>query len=119
MTERRWGRLQADVDCRLRRGAWYRVLRDAPLEAIVEVNRRPLPVPRYLLEFITQPPRRWTVVPAPSNIPRRAAHLGPAYAVCPSCRNRAPLRGKPRRMPCVICRTDFDVAWDEAYLENA
>ncbi|MGH7569083.1 MAG: hypothetical protein ACREL9_08965 [Gemmatimonadales bacterium] len=118
MTDRQWGRLQADVDCRLRRGAWYRVLRVEPLEAIVEVNRKPLPVPKYLLEFVSHPPRRWTIVPTTRNAARHAAHLGPAYAVCPSCRNRVALRGKPRRMLCVTCRTEFDVAWDEAYLEN-
>ncbi|HXF94779.1 MAG TPA: hypothetical protein VNI61_01635 [Gemmatimonadales bacterium] len=118
MTKMQWGRLQADVNCRLRRGAWYRVLRVAPLEAVVEVNRRPLPVPRYLIEIVSQPPRRWTVVPAPRAARQVAAHLGDAYLVCPSCRGRAPLRGRPRRAPCERCRTDFEVAWEEAYLEG-
>ncbi|MGH7700200.1 MAG: hypothetical protein ACREMJ_06755, partial [Gemmatimonadales bacterium] len=80
MVGMQWGRLQADVNCRLRRGAWYRVLRVASLEAVVDVNRKPLPVPRYLLEIISSPPRRWTVVPAPKTARRAAAYLGQAYA---------------------------------------
>lgn len=111
-----WCRLQADVNVRLRRGAWYRVLKLAPLQAIVDINRKPLPVPRYLLEIVSQPPRRWTVVPSPKN--GRAAHLGESYGVCPSCRHRMALRGKPRRLDCAGCGTAFDVDWDEAYLDN-
>jgi hypothetical protein len=116
MTGMQWGRLQADVNVRLRRGAWYRVLKLAPLQAIVDVNRRPLPVPRFLLEIISQPPRRWTVVATPKGARRAAAHLGEAYGVCPSCRHRMAFSGKPRRLNCESCHTEFDVAWDEAYL---
>jgi hypothetical protein len=117
-TEMQWGRLQADVNVRLRRGAWYRVLKLAPLQAILDVNRTPIPVPRFVLEIVSQPPRRWTVVPAPKAARRVAAHLGEAYAVCPSCRHRMALRGKPRRLGCDGCRTAFDVDWDEGYLDG-
>ena len=113
-----WGRLQADVNCRLRRGAWYRILRVAPLEAVVDVNRRPIAVPRYLIEITSNPPRRWTIVPTPKAARRVFAEFGEAYAVCPSCRHRMALKGRPRRMQCSGCKYDFDVAWDEAYLEE-
>jgi len=115
-----WGRLQADVNLHLRRGAWYRVLQVASLETVIEVNRKPLSVPSYLLEIVSTPPRCWTVVPTPRSVPRGVGYLGKSYAVCPRCRDRVRLLpGKPRRMPCESCRTDFEVAWDEAYLENA
>lgn len=54
-----------NVNCALRRGAWYRVARVRSLEAILDVNRKPLVVPHYLVQIVTQPPRRWSVVPRP------------------------------------------------------
>src|SRR2546427_5843755 len=59
MTGMRWARLQEDVDCKLRRGAWYRVTKVTGLEATVEVNRRPLAVPSYAVEIVATPPRSW------------------------------------------------------------
>src|SRR3989454_11262144 len=38
MTGMRWARLLEDVDCKLRRGAWYRVTHVTGLEAVVEVR---------------------------------------------------------------------------------
>ena len=90
-----WGRLQVDVNCALRRGAWYRVTRLAPLVAVLDVNRQFLPVPNYLVQVVSQPPRRWSVVPRPE---------------------RAALRGRPRHLTCARCRGEFEVAWDEEYL---
>lgn len=116
MTGMQWGRLQANVNCRLRRGAWYRVLQASPLQAVVDVNRTLLKVPLYLLEIVSKPPRRWTVVPTPKSARRAGARLGDAYAVCPSCRHRMAFRGRPERMACERCLVEFDVAWDEAYL---
>ena len=37
-----YARLDTDINCALRRGAWYRVLRLAPLEAVLDVARREL-----------------------------------------------------------------------------
>src|SRR3989441_8785590 len=51
MTGMRWARLQEDVDCKMRRGAWYRVTQVTGLKAIVEVNRQPLAVPSYAIEI--------------------------------------------------------------------
>jgi len=32
-----WARLQADVNCKLRRGAWYRLIKAQGLAAVVDV----------------------------------------------------------------------------------
>jgi len=110
-----WARLQVNVNCQLRRGAWYRVIRLAPREVVLEVDRKPLPVPRPLLQLTSTRPRRWTVVPRPHN----AVGLPPSwndYAVCPSCGDRAPLERRPTSMRCLRCNGLFEIAWDEPYL---
>jgi len=116
MARMQWGRLQVDVPCALRRGAWYRVARLAPLEAVLDVNRRPLTVPHYLLQVVSKPPTRWSVVPRPERASELPLDWGEHYGVCPSCRERAELRGRPRRLACSRCRGEFEVAWDEEYL---
>ncbi|HKW40227.1 MAG TPA: hypothetical protein VJN39_03165 [Gemmatimonadales bacterium] len=116
MAGMQWGRLQVDVTCALRRGAWYRVAGVAPLEAILDVNRKPLKVPHYLIQIVSKPPTRWSVVPRPERAGELPTAWGPHYAVCPSCRERAALRGRPRRLACNRCHGDFEVAWDEEYL---
>src|SRR2546427_9180479 len=105
MTGMRWARLQEDVDCKMRRGGWYRVTQVTGLNAIVEVNRQPLAVPSYAIEIVATPPRCWTVVPLPRRASRLAAELGPRDGVWPACppprpahaparaRGRAPLAG--------------------------
>src|SRR5216117_1605051 len=67
MSGMQWGRLQVDVNCQLRRGAWYRVKQLASLNAVLDVNRQLLAVPHYLIEVVSAPPRRWSVVPRPQN----------------------------------------------------
>src|SRR5207249_1222958 len=103
MTGNHWGRLQVDIDCQLRRSAWYRVTELESLQAILDVNRRRLAIPHYLIEVVSAPPRRWTVVPRPQNARVLPKDWGAAYAVCPSCRERAALRGRARRMDCRRC----------------
>src|ERR1041385_2759461 len=66
----RWGRLQADVNVSLRRGAWYRITRISGLEATIDVNRQAQVVPSYLIQVVSTPPRSWTVVPRPRGAPR-------------------------------------------------
>ena len=113
-----WGRLQVDVNCRLRRGAWYRVKEVASLNAVLDVNRQLLAVPHYLIQVISAPPRRWSVVPRPQNARVLPHDWGATYGVCPSCRERAALRGRPRTMECRRCRGQSEIAWDEAYLAD-
>jgi hypothetical protein len=99
-------------DLRRRRGAWYRIARLDPLQAVVEVRAgRSLEVPAAFLQVIDNPPRHWSIVPRPSDAVRVPAHRGDRYAVCPSCNGRQPVSGRPRRLSCQRCRSEFAVAW--------
>ena len=114
-----WARLNADQSCGLRRGAWYRVVRLTPDEAVLQVPRREqVRVPRRFVETLSNRPRHWTVVPR-----RREADAEPApvgwharYAVCPACRTRAPITGYAADMRCPSCDGVFSIAWEEKYL---
>ena len=110
-----WARLQADVNCHLRRGGWYRVMQVATVEVVLDVNAQPVPVLLPFLEITCSPPRRWTVVPRPANAVNMPPGWGAEYAVCPSCRHRQQLTSRPKRMSCESCQIDFAVAWDEHY----
>jgi len=110
-----WARLQADLNCNLRRGAWYRLIKADNLAALVDVRGKPVPVMRALLQVSSTPPRKWTVVPRPRNAPR-APGSEAHYAVCPACRERVSLKGRPSRMLCVRCSVEYTVDWDERYL---
>ena len=114
-----WARLQSDVNVKLRRGAWYRIVRLGPMEATLEVNRQPLNVNRGLLQIAQAPPSRWTVVPAPRNAMRLPPSWGDRYAVCPGCRGRSTLEGHPENKRCSRCNGLFEVAWNELYLLSA
>jgi ribosomal protein S27AE len=117
MTERLYARLREDVNIRLRRGAWYRVLKVEGLKAILEVNGRHVLVASALLEIVKRPPPRWTVVTQDASGARKAPPaLAERYGVCPSCTERAPLAKHVRRLRCPYCKYEFEVAWDEAYL---
>lgn len=118
MKAMQWGRLAVDTNVRLRRGAWYRVLKLDSLEAIIEVNRQPRAVPRFALQLSRTPPQRWTVVPTPRTAGPHGRRFGERYAVCPSCRERSPIprRWLLRRMDCAKCRRRFEIDWNEGYL---
>jgi hypothetical protein len=116
--EQPWARLQADVDCGLRRGGWYRVLTQEGLDVSVSAGMAELTVPRAVLEIRQTPPREWTVVSRPPNSPRVPEAMRDGYLVCPGCRHRAPLppRWSAARLRCTQCHEMADIAWDEAYL---
>ncbi|HEV8263499.1 MAG TPA: hypothetical protein VGQ06_01010 [Gemmatimonadales bacterium] len=114
-----WARLGADLNCKLRRGAWYRLLKVDGLAALVDVNRKPVPIVRAFLQVSHTPPRRWTVVATPSTARALPPDLGSQYAVCPSCRDRAALHGRPQRLTCRRCNVEFAVDWDEKYLASS
>lgn len=117
MTEKLYARLRENVNLRLRRGAWYKVLQVQSIHSILEVNGRPLSVATALLEIVKRPPARWTVVvPRDSMAMKTPSSLGPQYGVCPSCGERAPLPKRARRLRCPSCKWEFEVAWDEGYL---
>ncbi|HXF94861.1 MAG TPA: hypothetical protein VNI61_02045 [Gemmatimonadales bacterium] len=111
-----WARLCVDVQSPLRRGAWYKIVKLGPQDAVVDVKGRAVTVARALLEVVPAPRPRWTVVPSPRNAPRFPPTWGPHYAVCPNCRDRAPLEGRPAGMRCHRCNGFFEVAWNEPYL---
>jgi hypothetical protein len=119
MASPQWARLRTDVNVKLRRGAWYRILKLGAQEAVLDVNRQAVPVARTLLQIVQEPPQRWTVVPAPRNAVRFPSSWGPRYAVCPACRSRSPLQGEPSTLRCTRCNGLFDVAWNEPYLLSA
>ena len=118
MAGMQWARLQANLNIRLRRGAWYRIRQVGPLQAVLEVRGQPLQVPSAFLQIVETPPRRWTVVPLPRRASWLAAELGTRYGVCPSCRYRAQLEQRARDMTCTRCKGRFEIAWDEAYLAD-
>ena len=108
-----WARVQVDAALPLRRGAWYRILKLTSMEATLNVKGKPLPVPRGQLQLSAEPVLRWTVVPAPRSSPRFPQSWGEEYAVCPSCRERAPLQDHPASMRCHRCNGLFEVAWGD------
>src|SRR2546421_297030 len=71
-------------------------------------------IPRADLEIMSEPPRRWSVVPRPKN-PSRFPGVS-EYGVCPNCRERVPLRERLNVLRCTRCNGAFDVAWEEQYL---
>lgn len=111
-----WARLRIDVQSPLRRGAWYKILKLGAQVATVEVKGKPVSVPRSQLEIVPAPRLRWTVVPSPRNSPRYPLNWGSQYAVCPNCRDRAPLEGHAASMRCRRCNGLFEIAWNEPYL---
>ena len=115
MPAEQWARLCEEVDCGLRRGAWYRVVSVGPSEVAVSVCGEKRPVSRQSLEIVTTPPPRWTVVAFSRKVavPTRWAR---DYAVCPSCRTRQLPVGQPNKLRCDRCNGLFEVAWDESYL---
>ncbi len=117
LQQEQWARVRADTECKLRRGAWYRVIRLSPLEAVVDVNHVPMNVPRSSLQIRPGRPSVWSVVPRPRNSARLPMSWGAKYVVCPNCRERAPLGGRPQAsMRCPRCNGVFEIAWgDDPY----
>jgi len=119
MTERLYARLREDVNIRLRRGAWYRVLKLQDLKAVLDVNGKPRSVATALLEIVKRPPPRWTVVSQRPDGARKApVSFAERYGVCPSCGERAALPRRVERLRCGNCKWEFEVAWDEMYLPS-
>src|SRR2546426_8772839 len=62
-----WARLRSDASVPLRRGAWYRVLRVTASDAVLDVNKRVVNVPRAALQMTGRAPGVWAIVPRPGN----------------------------------------------------
>src|SRR2546430_6952950 len=65
MSEVQWARLAEDANYGVRRGAWYRVAELTPSDAVVDVNRKPVALPRGAVKLRTPPPKSWRTVPRP------------------------------------------------------
>jgi hypothetical protein len=118
-SEVQWARLAEDANYGVRRGAWYRVAELTPSDAVVDVNRKPVALPRGAVKLRTAPPKAWTIVPRPRDARRLPENWADKYAVCPSCRNRAALAGNPQVLRCARCNGIFRVAWEEWFLAAA
>ena len=106
-----WARVKGDVNCRIRRGAWYQVMRLTPDAAILEVGQRSLSVPRELLQIEVLRPRRWSVVPRPYDATDLPFAWGSRYAVCPACQARMPLQREQQRLQCTRCGETREIDW--------
>jgi hypothetical protein len=114
MLATQWARLRPDQSQRIRLGAWYRVVRLTPLEAVLDVNGKPVGVPRPSLQIVTSAPTRWAVVARPATTGvRLPTSWGPRYAVCPQCRTRTRLEQQAPSMRCPKCGGHFDIGWDD------
>jgi hypothetical protein len=112
---RQWARVKPDLNYRIRRGAWYRVLRVNQGEAVLEVNQRDVTVPLTALQILSTRPPVWTVVSLPRDAIDIPFSWGSRYAVCPSCSHRAALTQRVPAMRCQSCNGEFQVAWSEKY----
>ncbi len=107
-----WARVRGEMNCHLRRGAWYEVLRVTPEDVILDVNRRPVRLERLSLEIVHQHPERWSVVARPRDSVDMPLSWGSRYAVCPRCRHRQSLPGQLTELQCVQCHGVFAIGWD-------
>src|SRR5437879_13920019 len=111
-SEPQWARLAEDANYGVRRGAWYRVAELTPSDAVVDVNRKPVALPRGSVKLRTAPPKAWSIVPRPRDARRLPDTRADKYAVCPSCRNPAALAGNPQVLRCARCNGIVRVAWE-------
>jgi len=93
---------------RLRRGTWYPVL-DAsrPDMVTLDVGGTPFEVARECVHLADRRPMAWSVVRDDDPNP----FFGAEYAVCPTCLERAPLRGQEQALTCPACGSTHPVDW--------
>jgi len=109
MEVRPWARVVGDVNVRVRRGAWYEVVRLTPDAALLDVNRRTLNVPRSAVQVQTVRPREWSIVTRPHDAVDIPISWGSEYAVCPRCSERASLKDQRVTMKCPGCQGVFSI----------
>jgi hypothetical protein len=110
-----WARVRGDVNCHVRRGAWYEVIRLMPEAAVLDVHQRLLNVDRSVLQIVPVRPRQWSIVALPRDAVDIPLGWGSRYAVCPGCSTRAALPGQPPELQCPKCHGMFPVAWHDPY----
>jgi len=116
MPELSWARVKTDLHLGLRRGAWYRVIRETGSQVILDVDHQPTTILREYLEFVSVRPDRWTIVERPSDVAGVAAGWGQSYGVCPHCTHRAPLVHPVVEARCSKCGGTFLIDWSAPHL---
>ncbi len=116
MPELSWARVNTDLHLGLRRGAWYRVIRETGSQVILDVDHQPATILREYLEFASVRPDRWTIVERPSDVAGAAAGWGQSYGVCPHCTHRAPLVHPAVEAHCSKCGGTFLIDWSASHL---
>jgi hypothetical protein len=109
MEVRPWARVVGDVNVRVRRGAWYEVIRLTPDAALLDVNRRTLNVPRSTVQVQTVRPREWSIVARPYDAMDIPLSWGSRYGVCPRCSQRASVKDQHVEMQCPGCGGVFSI----------
>ena len=110
-----WARVRARTHHPLRRGAWYPVAQLTPVEAVLQVNQRPLSVPRPFVQVVAIRPQMWSVVTRPRQGDAPPPSWGSRYGVCPGCSARAALHGTATSMSCPGCGATFPIAWSDSH----
>ena len=101
----------------LRRGAWYPIVEEVGDELVIEVDTRPLQLPRARLIVRTERPDQWSVV-VRTGVMRptlSGVKVSARYAVCPDCTARQEFEGRPESMMCTRCRRASKVDWSTTY----
>jgi hypothetical protein len=108
-----WARVRGDINCRLRRGAWYRVLAVTQNDVVVDVHHEPRPVERAMVRLVRARPARWSVVSRPTDAVQMPISWGAKYGVCPVCQTRAALESLATAKRCDTCNGLFPIDWNE------
>src|SRR2546428_5197036 len=78
-----WARVRGDVNCNVRRGAWYEVVRVSPEDVVLDVNQRTVSIARTSVQIVPIRPQRWSVVARPQDAVNLPLSWGSRYAVWP------------------------------------
>lgn len=101
----------------LRRGAWYPIIDEAGDDVTIEVDTRPVQLPRGRLIVRAEKPDQWSVV-VRTGVMRptlSGARVATTYAVCPDCTARQEFEGRPESMMCTRCRRAAKIDWSTSY----
>jgi hypothetical protein len=114
-----WARVNPQGAHVLRRGAWYRLMRE-PRDGIVllDVNKEIVPIGEQFVTLVDHKPAKWSVVSRdPADYGARRAsmerHLDATYAVCPACRTRTNVEHTSQSRRCPNCGGLYAVDWGE------
>jgi hypothetical protein len=105
--------VKGDINCRVRRGAWYQVVQLTTDVAVLRSGQRSVSVPRELLHIALGRPRRWSVVRRPYDAVDVPRNWGARYGVCPACTHRMPLDYDQMEARCDRCGVTGPIAWRE------